>query len=51
MQNLILNQIKQIPSTLTHFVKEHLGKISAHTLGWFTIILLHLSSVPTLLAV
>jgi hypothetical protein len=34
-----------------NFVKEHLGHISAHTLGWITIILLHFSSIPTLIAV
>jgi hypothetical protein len=33
------------------FLREHLGRISAHTLGWITIILLHFASVPTLLAV
>jgi len=33
------------------FVKEHLGKLSSHTLGWITIVLLHLASVPTLMAV
>jgi hypothetical protein len=32
-------------------LKEHLGKISAHTLGWLTIVLLHLASVPTLISV
>lgn len=37
--------------TVITFLKEHLGKVSAHTLGWITIILLHFSSVPTLLAV
>lgn len=31
--------------------KEHLAKISAHTLGWITIILLHFASIPTLMAV
>ena len=31
--------------------KEHLGKISSHTLGWLTIVLLHLASVPTLISV
>lgn len=38
-------------STVATFFKEHLSKISAHTLGWVTLILLHFSSVPTLLAV
>jgi hypothetical protein len=33
------------------FFKEHLGHISAHTLGWITIVLLHFSAVPTLLAI
>jgi hypothetical protein len=32
------------------FFKEHLGHISAHTLGWITIVLLHFAAVPTLLA-
>ena len=36
---------------IVSFFTEHLGKISAHTLGWITIILLHFGSVPTLLAV
>ena len=33
------------------FVKEHLGHLSAHTLGWITIILLHFASMPTLISV
>ena len=32
------------------FIKEHLGHVSAHTLGWITIVLLHFAAVPTLLA-
>jgi hypothetical protein len=32
------------------FIKVHLGHLSAHTLGWITIILLHFSAVPTLLS-
>lgn len=32
------------------FFEDHLGHISAHTLGWITIVLLHFSAVPTLLA-
>lgn len=38
-------------NSTTAFFKNHFGKISAHTLGWITIVLLHFSSVPTLLAV
>ena len=40
-----------IPSIILMFIKDHFGNISAHTLGWLTIVMLHLSSVPTLLAV
>lgn len=34
-----------------NFAKAHLGHISAHTLGWITIVLMHFASVPTLVAV
>ena len=47
----LINYISNIPSIVVLLVKEHLGKISAHTLGWLTIVLLHLSSIPTLIAV
>ena len=47
----LLNQIGNIPSLIYAFLKDHLGHISAHTLGWVTIILLHFASIPTLLAV
>jgi hypothetical protein len=47
----ILNQIVNLPATAYAFLKEHLGHISAHTLGWITIILLHFASIPTLVAV
>jgi len=33
------------------FARDHLGNISAHTLGWLTIVLLHLSTIPMLLAI
>lgn len=48
---IILDQIKSVPGLVLWFLREHLGKISAHTLGWLTIILLHLASIPTLMAV
>ncbi|NBO28098.1 MAG: hypothetical protein EBX47_08245 [Synechococcaceae bacterium WB8_1B_057] len=47
----VLVFIKGLPLAFCNWLKEHLGHISAHTLGWFTIILLHLASIPTLLAV
>lgn len=48
---IIVNQIKSALIFLYMFAKNHLGHISAHTLGWITIVLLHFSSIPTLLAV
>jgi hypothetical protein len=47
----IVDQIKDTAVFLFKFSKDHLGHVSAHTLGWVTIILLHLSSIPTLVAV
>ena len=39
-----------ITDNVKKFVTEHLGRISADTLGWLAIILLHCSTIPTLLA-
>jgi hypothetical protein len=47
----IIDQIKDAVFFLVKFAKDHLGHVSAHTLGWVTIILLHLSSIPTLVSV
>jgi hypothetical protein len=33
------------------FLKDHLGHVSSHTLGWVTILLLHFASIPSLVAV
>ena len=46
-----LDYLKMIPSMFWQFLTVHLGKISAHTLGFLAIIMLHMSSVPTLIAV
>ena len=51
MKSLIFNKIGHAPEAVYVFLREHLGRISAHTLGWITIILLHFASIPTLLAV
>jgi hypothetical protein len=42
---------KEVATYSYNFIKDHLGHISAHTLGWITIILLHFASIPTLIAV
>ena len=43
--------LKSIILNTYWFLEEHLGHISAHTLGWITIVLLHFASIPTLVAV
>lgn len=32
-------------------IKEHLVTVSAETLGWIAVILIHLSTIPTLIAI
>lgn len=49
--NRALAYVVNFPSAVLGFIRDHLANISAHTLGWITIVMLHLSSVPTLLAV
>ena len=46
-----IDRISHIPGHVYKWLQDHLGRISAHTLGWITIILLHFASIPTLLAV
>jgi hypothetical protein len=46
-----ITHIQNLPIAIYQFLREHLGRISAHTLGWITIILLHFASIPTLLSV
>jgi hypothetical protein len=53
MQHLekFLATLQHLPQSIWEWLKEHLGHISAHTLGWLTIVLLHLASIPTLISV
>jgi hypothetical protein len=51
MKTVILEKISHAPEAVYVFLRDHLGRISAHTLGWVTIILLHFASIPTLVAV
>ena len=51
MKSSFLNMVGNVPNKIYVFFQDHLGRISAHTLGWVTIILLHFASIPTLLAV
>lgn len=42
--------INRIVPTVRNFFEEHLGKISADTLGWLAVIVIHAATIPTLLA-
>jgi hypothetical protein len=50
-QPTFLETAGNIPKWIVLFFKEHLGKVSSHTLGWLTILLCHFAAIPTLLAV
>jgi len=47
----VIAYIQNLPRFVYQFLRDHLCIISAHTLGWITIILLHFAAIPTLLAV
>jgi hypothetical protein len=47
----VFESFLNIPGTILQMVRDHIVNISAHTLGWMTIVMLHLSSVPSLLAI
>lgn len=42
--------INTIVPAIRNFFVEHLGKISAETLGWLAVIVIHAATIPTLLA-
>lgn len=42
--------INAIVPAVRNFFVEHFGKISAETLGWLAVIVIHAATIPTLLA-
>ncbi len=44
-------EISKIFSPIKNFFVEHLKKITADTLGWLTAVVLHCSTLPSLLAI
>lgn len=51
MKRQFLEVVSTLPRWIWYFLRDHLGRITGNTLGWITIILLHLASIPTLMAV
>ena len=43
--------INKVLNSATESVKEHFAKISAETFGWVAVILVHLATIPTLMAI
>lgn len=51
MKRQFLEMVSQTPRWAWYFLRDHLGRVTGNTLGWITIVLLHLASIPTLMAV
>jgi len=51
MKSAFLDMVGKVPNKIYVFLRDHLGHISARTLGWITIVLLHFASIPTLISV
>jgi hypothetical protein len=43
--------INTVLDSVQNTVKEHFTKISAETMGWVAVILVHLATIPTLMAI
>lgn len=51
MKRPFLEVFSYLPRWFWYFLRDHMGKVSAHTLGWLAILFMHFASVPTMLAV
>lgn len=51
MNRTFLELMTNYPRWIWYFLRDHLGRVTGHTLGWITIVLLHLASIPTLMSV
>jgi hypothetical protein len=47
----IIDQANKFAVNSATSIKEHMVTISAETLGWIAVILIHLSTIPTLVAI
>lgn len=46
----LIDQLKQLPRQLKTFVSEHLRTVTADTLSWVSVLILHASTIPGILA-
>lgn len=47
---MIMQKIDSFRKNFNSWAEQHIGKISADTLGWLAVILIHCATIPTLLA-
>lgn len=49
---MTLDQIKSLfnPNNVVESIKKHAPNVSAETMGWIAVILLHIATIPTFLA-
>jgi hypothetical protein len=46
----MIKNLEKLASGLRIWLEQHLPKVSADTLGWLAVILIHSATIPTLLA-
>lgn len=46
-----MTYFKELKSRVIDYVRVHSDKISADTVGWIAMIMLHMATIPTLLAI
>ena len=51
MNRKLLAFVASWPRWFWYFLRDHLKQVSAHTLGWLSIVLCHFAAIPTLLSV
>jgi hypothetical protein len=44
-------EINKVLASASESIKEHFARISADTMGWVAVILVHLATIPTLMAI
>lgn len=47
----LIDRVNKLAVDATTTIKEHLVTVSAETLGWIAVILIHFATIPTLIAI
>jgi hypothetical protein len=46
----MINKLDALLNSLRAWLEQHLPKVSAETLGWLAVVVIHCATIPTLLA-